>query len=146
MMIRIICLGKIKEEYLKLAIEDYSKRISKYHKIEIIELKDDDNISIEEKELLKYVDNKDYNIALDIGGIKVSSTDLAMLIDKTFCSYGRINFIVGSSNGLSEIVKNKCQLKMSFGDITMPHGIFRLVLLEQIYRCFKINNNESYHK
>lgn len=145
-MIRIICLGKIKEEYLKLAIEDYSKRISKYHKIEIIELKDDDNISIEEKELLKYVDNKDYNIALDIGGIKVSSTDLAMLIDKTFCSYGRINFIVGSSNGLSEIVKNKCQLKMSFGDITMPHGIFRLVLLEQIYRCFKINNNESYHK
>lgn len=145
-MIRIICLGKIKEEYLKLAIEDYSKRISKYHKIEIIELKDDENISIEEKELLKYVDNKDYNIALDIGGIKVSSTDLAMLIDKTFCSYGRINFIVGSSNGLSEIVKSKCQLKMSFGDITMPHGIFRLVLLEQIYRCFKINNNESYHK
>ena len=145
-MIRIICLGKIKEEYLKLAIEDYLKRISKYHKIEIIELKDDENISIEEKELLKHVDNKDYNIALDISGIKVSSTDLAMLIDKTFCSYGRINFIVGSSNGLSEIVKNKCQLKMSFGDITMPHGIFRLVLLEQIYRCFKINNNESYHK
>ena len=145
-MIRIICLGKIKEEYLKFAIEDYLKRISKYHKIEIIELKDDENISIEEKELLKYIDNRDYNIALDIGGIKVSSTDLAMLIDKTFCSYGRINFIVGSSNGLSEIVKNKCQLKMSFGDITMPHGIFRLVLLEQIYRCFKINNNESYHK
>ena len=145
-MIRIICLGKIKENYLKVAIDDYFNRINKYHKIEIIELKDDENISFEERELLKYIDNKDYNIALDIKGIKVSSTDLALVIDKTFCNYGRINFIIGSSNGLSDAVKDKCQLKVSFGDITMPHGIFRLVLLEQIYRSFKINNNESYHK
>ena len=145
-MIRIICLGKIKEDYLKDAIADYFKRISKYHKIEIIELKDDENILNEEKEVLKYIDNKDYNIALDIEGIKVSSTDLALLIDKTFCSYGRICFIIGGSNGLSDKVKERCQLKMSFGGITMPHGIFRLVLLEQIYRSFKINNNETYHK
>ena len=68
-MIRIICLGKIKENYLKLAIDDYLNRINKYHKIEIIELKDDENISFEERELLKYIDNKDYNIALDINNI-----------------------------------------------------------------------------
>ena len=145
-MIRIICLGRIKENYLKEAIQDYYNRITKYHKIEIIELKDDENIANEEKEILKYMDPKDYNISLDISGIKISSTDLAMLIDKTFCSHSQINFIIGSSNGLSDNIKNKCQLRMSFGDITMPHGIFRLVLLEQIYRSFKINNNESYHK
>ena len=145
-MIRIICLGKIKEAYLNDAINDYLKRISKYHKIEIIELKDDDNILKEQEEVLKYLNTKDYNIALDIQGEKVSSPDLARIIDQTFCSYGHINFIIGSSNGLTESVKAKCQKQISFGNITMPHGIFRVVLLEQIYRAFKINNNESYHK
>jgi 23S rRNA (pseudouridine1915-N3)-methyltransferase len=145
-MIRIICLGKIKEKYLTEAIMDYLNRINKYHKIEIIELKDDNNIIKEQEEILKHLDTKDYNIALDIMGQKISSPGLANLIDQTFCSYGNINFIIGSSNGLTECVKEKCQKRISFGDITMPHGIFRLVLLEQIYRAFKINNNESYHK
>lgn len=145
-MIRIIALGKIKEDYLKNAIADYEKRISKYHKIEVIELKDDEDIFKEEAQILKYIDNHNYNIALDIQGTKVSSPDLAMLINHTFNHYGTINFIIGSSNGLTDKVKSLVHLRMSFGDITMPHGLFRVVLLEQIYRAFKINNHESYHK
>ena len=145
-MIRIICLGKIKESYLKSAIEDYFQRISKYHKIEIIELKDDSNILQEEAEILKNIDQKDFNIALDINGTEISSNEMANIIDKSFCSYSKINFIIGSSNGLSDKIKNICNMRISFGKITMPHGLFRLVLLEQIYRAFKINNNESYHK
>lgn len=145
-MIRIIALGKIKEEYLKNAIADYEKRLSKYHKIEIIELRDDEDILVEEAQIIKYLNNRDYNIALDIKGTKVSSPDLANIIDKTFNHYGNINFIIGSSNGLTDKIKEMVQLKISFGDITMPHGLFRVVLLEQIYRAFKINNHESYHK
>ena len=145
-MIRIICLGKLKEEYLKQAINDYLKRIEKYHKIEIIELKDSENMLLEEQEILKSINKTDFNIALDIKGSKISSELLANMIDKTFLGYSRINFIIGSSNGLSQKVKSSCQKIISFGDITMPHGLFRLVLLEQIYRSFKINNNESYHK
>lgn len=145
-MIRIICLGKIKEEYLKNAIDDYVKRISKYHKLEIIELKDDSNIEKEEEQILKYLDTKNYNIAMDINGSKIDSVSLAEKIDSTFINYGTITFIIGSSNGLSNKIKNLVNAKISFGDITMPHGLFRLVLLEQIYRSFKINNNESYHK
>jgi len=101
---------------------------------------------LEENQLLKYLDSKDLNIALDIKGKKFNSPLLAELIDKAFNSFPRINFIIGSSNGLSSKVKNLCQEQISFGDITMPHGLFRVVLLEQIYRAFKINNNESYHK
>jgi 23S rRNA (pseudouridine1915-N3)-methyltransferase len=145
-MIRIICLGKIKEEYLKNAIDDYVKRISKYHKLEIIELKDDSNIEKEEEQILKYLDTKNYNIAMDINGSKIDSVSLAEKIDSTFINYGTITFIIGSSNGLSNKIKDLVNTKISFGDITMPHGLFRLVLLEQIYRSFKINNNESYHK
>lgn len=145
-MIRIICLGKIKEKALSDIIEDYQKRISKYHKIEIIELKDNPSIDIEEKEIIKYINPKDFNVILDIKGEKVSSTSLASLINETFNNYGSINFFIGSSNGLSNEIKSKANKLISFGDITMPHGLFRAVLLEQIYRAFKINNNETYHK
>ena len=145
-MIRIICLGKIKEEYLQNAIEDYKKRIGKYHKIEIIELKDDEDINKEESQILKYIDSKNYNIAMVIEGKQVSSLELAKTIDNTFINYSNLTFIIGSSNGLSNKIKSMVQCQMSFGNITMPHGLFRLVLLEQIYRSFKINNNESYHK
>ena len=100
----------------------------------------------EEAQIIKYIDNRDFNIALDINGTKYSSTDLAKLIDNTFNHYSNINFIIGSSYGLTDKIKEMVQLKISFGDITMPHGLFRVVLLEQIYRSFKINNNESYHK
>ena len=145
-MIRIICFGKIKEKYLTDAINDYLSRIKKYHKIEIIELKDDDSIHVEEERILKVLDNHELNVALDIKSNKISSEGLSSFIDKSFNNYSTINFIIGSSNGLSDKVKSLVKERFSFGDITMPHGIFRLVLLEQIYRSFKILNNESYHK
>lgn len=145
-MIKIICLGKIKEEYLKNGINDYLTRISKYHKVEIVELKDLDNLEDEEKELIKYVDNRNFNIAMDIKGIETSSIELANLIDKKLMEFGNISIFIGSSNGFTESFKSKMNLKVSFGPITMPHGVFRMILLEQIYRSFKILNNERYHK
>jgi len=145
-MIRIICLGSIKEKYLKDGINDYLKRISKYHKLEIIELKDNIDIKKEEDQILKVLNPKHFNIALDIDGNQMGSLDLAKFIDSKFMYYADVTFVIGASNGLSERIKNKMNLKLSFGKITMPHGLFRLVLLEQIYRSFKINNNESYHK
>ena len=145
-MIKIICLGKIKEKYLEDLINDYQKRISKYHKIEIIELKDTNDLDKEASDILKYLDNKDYIIALDIKGKKLNSLELANLIDKTFLDYSNITFIIGSSEGLSLIIKDKANMLLSFSDLTFPHGLFRGLLLEQIYRSFKILNNEKYHK
>ena len=145
-MIKIICLGKIKEKYLEDLINDYQKRISKYHKLEIIELKDTNDLDKEANDILKYLDNKDYVIALDIKGKKFNSLEFANLIDKTFLDYSNITFIIGSSEGLSGIIKDKANMLLSFSDMTFPHGLFRGLLLEQIYRSFKILNNEKYHK
>lgn len=145
-MIQIICLGKIKEKYLANLVEDYKKRISKYHKIEIIELKDENDLDKEATNILKYIKDKDYTIACDIQGKKFDSMTFASEIDSIFQNAGRINFIIGSSEGLHESVKKRSDMLLSFSDFTMPHGLFRGVLLEQIYRAFKINNNESYHK
>ena len=145
-MIKIICVGKIKEKYLNDFIDDYKIRISAYHKIEIIELKDSD-IETESKEILNKINDKDFNIIMDIKGKKYDSIEFSKLIDNTFSnSYGTITFIIGASNGVNEEVKNKCNLRLSFSDMTFPHGVFRGILLEQIYRAFKILNNESYHK
>ncbi|MBE6148883.1 MAG: 23S rRNA (pseudouridine(1915)-N(3))-methyltransferase RlmH [Firmicutes bacterium] len=145
-MIKIICFGKIKEEYLKNAIEDYQKRLCKYHKLEIIELKDDENIFKEEAQLIKMIDAKSYNILMDIKGTKVSSPKIAEIIDQVFSNYGTITLIIGGSNGVTDKIKELVNYRMSFGDITLPHGLFRVILLEQVYRAFKIINNERYHK
>lgn len=145
-MIKIICVGKIKEKYLEDLINDYKLRLSKYQKIEIIELKDSTNEK-ENQEILKVLNEKDYNICMDIKGKKVTSVELSNLIDKTFTNgYSTITFIIGASEGLTDEVKNKCNYRLSFSDLTFPHGLFRGILLEQIYRGFKIINNESYHK
>ena len=146
-MIKIICFGKLKENYLVNAVNDYFERVNKYHKISILELKDSDNIFDEEKELLKIIQNdKSYKILLDINGEEVTSTKLSTLINDKLTHFSSITFIIGSSNGVSENIKNFMNQRISFGKITMPHGLFRAVLLEQIYRSFKILNNESYHK
>ncbi len=145
-MIKIICLGKIKEKYLTELINDYLKRIKRYTKIEIIELKDEDNIQKEEESILKHINKKDYLITLEINGKQMSSEEFAKLIDQTFITKSTITFIIGSSLGLSEKVKNLSDFKLSFSLLTFPHGLFRGILLEQIYRAFKINNNENYHK
>ena len=145
-MIKIICFGKLKENYLINAVNDYFERVNKYHKLSIIELKDSDNIIDEEKELLKTIQNdKSYKILLDIKGEEVSSIEFSTLINDKLTHFSS-TFIIGSSNGVSENIKNFMNQKISFGKITMPHGLFRAVLLEQIYRSFKILNNESYHK
>ncbi len=146
-MIKIICFGKLKENYLINAVNDYFERINKYHKISILELKDSENIIDEEKELLKIIQNdKSYKILLDIKGEEVSSIEFSTLINDKLTHFSSITFIIGSSNGVSENIKNFVNQKISFGKITMPHGLFRAVLLEQVYRSFKILNNESYHK
>lgn len=146
-MIKIICFGKLKENYLINAVNDYFERINKYHKISILELKDSENIIDEEKEFLKIIQNdKSYKILLDINGEEVTSTKLSTLINDKLTYFSSITFIIGSSNGVSENIKNFVNQRISFGKITMPHGLFRAVLLEQIYRSFKILNNESYHK
>ena len=146
-MIKIICFGKLKENYLVNAVNDYYERVNKYHKISILELKDLENIIDEEKELLKIIQNdKSYKILLDIKAEEVSSIEFSTLINDKLTHFSSITFLIGSSNGVSENIKNFMNQRISFGKITMPHGLFRAVLLEQIYRSFKILNNESYHK
>lgn len=144
-MIKIICVGKIKESYIKEGILDYQKRISKYHKIEIIEVMDS-NIDEEKDRILKYIDKKDYLITLDIEGNNLSSLELADKIDKIFITNSNITFIIGGSNGIHKDIKELSNYSLSFSKLTFPHQLFRLILLEQIYRCFKILNNETYHK
>ncbi len=145
-MIKIICVGKIKEQYLNDLINDYLLRISKYHKISIIEVKDNENIEKETSELLKVISKEDYNIGLFINGTNYSSVELACHIDNLFNYHSNITFIIGGSNGIDKKIENLCNEKISFGNLTFPHGLFRGMLLEQIYRAFKINNNERYHK
>ena len=149
-MIKIICVGKIKNFNLKSLIDDYYKRTTKYTSIQIIELKDEnenyDEMKKESKEIENYLDSKSYNIALDRLGKNIDSINFSKLIDKTFISYPNINFIIGGSLGIDKSILNKCNIVLSFSSLTFPHQLFRLMLLEQIYRSFKILNNERYHK
>ena len=144
-MIKIICVGKIKEKFYRDAIDEYLKRLSKYHKVNIIEI-NDSNIKNEAQEILKKIDNKDYIITMEIEGQQLSSTELSNLIDKTFINYSNITFIIGGSDGLDDEIKKLSNYKLSFSKLTFPHQLFRVILLEQVYRSFKIINNETYHK
>lgn len=145
-MIKIICLGKLKEQYLSELTNDYLKRINKYHKIGLIELKDEENLASEAKNIMKYINPNDYVITLEIEGKELTSEEFAKMIDNTFITNSTITFIIGSSTGLDESVKKRSNYALSFSKFTFPHGLFRGILLEQIYRVFKINNHESYHK
>lgn len=145
-MIKIICLGKLKEKYLVDLVNDYTSRIEKYHKIEIIELKAEEDLESEAKAIEKHIGKNDYVITLEIEGKVIDSLSLAKLIDKTFITHSTITFVIGSSTGLSNKIKDRSNYKLSFSKLTFPHGLFRGILLEQIYRAFKINNNENYHK
>ncbi|MBD8923970.1 23S rRNA (pseudouridine(1915)-N(3))-methyltransferase RlmH [bacterium] len=145
-MIKILCVGKIKESYLTDLINDYKKRISKYHKIEIIELKDNDNYQKEIDSIIKNINRKDYNIGLDLKGNETTSEEFATKINSIFMINSNITFIIGGSLGLSDSIRELCNELISFSKFTFPHGLFRGILLEQIYRSFKINNNEAYHK
>ena len=145
-MIKILCVGKIKEEYLKLLIDDYVKRISKYMNVSIVELKDNPIHTKEIANLIENINSKDYNIALDLRGEEVTSEKFASLIEKTLVINSNITFIIGPSDGLTKEILDKCNKVISFSHFTFPHGLFRGILLEQIYRSFKIINNETYHK
>ena len=144
-MIKILCIGKVKESFYKDAIKEYMKRLSKYHKV-IIEELPDSNKQKEEELLLKKINTKDYNIVLDIEGEMLNSIELSNHIDKTFQMNSNITFIIGGSDGLTEKVKEIADFKLSFSKLTFPHQLFRVILLEQIYRSFKILNHETYHK
>ena len=150
-MIKIICSGKIKENYLKDAIVEYSKRISKYDKLEIIELPDYDydlkkTLQKEKENILKNINLKDYNILLDLTGKSYTSLELADKLDKVRITNSNITFIIGGSYGVDDEIKKIVNERISFSKLTFPHQLFRVILLEQIYRCFKIINHEEYHK
>lgn len=144
-MIKVICVGKVKEKYLRDGLDDYVKRIGKYHKISIMEVLDS-NINEERDRILRYIGDRDYVITLEIDGKEMSSLDFADKIDKTFITNGNITFVIGGSDGLHNDIKDRSDFALSFSRFTFPHQLFRIILLEQIYRCFKILNNETYHK
>lgn len=157
-MIKIICIGKIKEAYLKDAINEYLKRLSRFNKFEIVELKDspikenssqleDLKVKDEEGKLILSKITNEYVIALDPKGIELDSIEFSNKLSSIF-NYGKndISFFIGGSLGLSEEVKNRADLMISFSKLTFPHQLFRVILLEQIYRAYKIMKGETYNK
>ncbi len=159
MNIQIICIGKLKEKYWTDAIAEYSKRLSRYCTLEIIELKearlpdkaspaDEENVKLEEgRAILKAIKDGTYVITLEILGKQLTSPELADKI-QTLSIEGKSNvaFIIGGSLGLSAEVSRRADYKLSFSKMTFPHQMMRVILLEQIYRGFKIIKNEAYHK
>ena len=159
MNIKIICVGKIKEEYIKLGIGEFSKRLTKYCKLEILELEDEkapeklsekEMLTVKSKEgqrILSLVKDNSYVIALAIEGKNLSSEEFARrLEDLSIEGKSNITFIIGGSLGLSKEVINRADFKLSFSKMTFPHQLMRLILLEQIYRCYRINTGAPYHK
>ena len=144
-MIKIICVGKIKEKFYRDAIAEYMKRLTKYHKIVIDEVSDS-NINQEKDLILKHINTKDYIITLEIDGNSMDSLEFASFVDKRLSTNSNITFVIGGSNGLHDDIKKLSNYKLSFSKMTFPHQLFRIILLEQIYRSFRILNNESYHK
>ena len=159
MKINVYAIGKIKEQYLKDGIEEYLKRIKPYSQIEIIEVNDEtiaDNpnpseikkaIDLEGKKILKLLKSNEYLIGLDLNKKELNSVEFADFLQKKFVSGGStISFVIGGSYGLSDELKNRCNDSISLSKMTFLHQMTRLILLEQIYRAFKINRNETYHK
>ena len=159
MTIKVICAGRIKEKYFSAAVQEYTKRLSRYTKLDIVEVVDEktpENASeheetlIRQKEggrMLKRISSSDYCIALTIPGKKYSSPLLARHLDRlTTEGKSSLVFLIGGSLGLSEEVIERADEEMSFSDLTFPHQLMRVILLEQIYRSFRIIHNEPYHK
>ena len=151
-MIKIICVGKIKEKYFVDAIKEYEKRLSKYTKLEIIEVMDfnisDINkaLKIEQDAIIKHINEKDYLILLDLDGIELSSIELSEELEKIEQINSNLVFVIGGSNGVSDALKQMAKKRISFSRLTFPHQLFRVLLLEQLYRSYKIRYHESYHK
>ena len=159
MNIQIICIGKLKEKYWTDAIKEYSKRLSRFCNLEITELKesllpanasaaDEEKVTAEEgKEILKAIKDGTYVITLEINGKALTSEELASKIDDLgIMGRSSVAFVIGGSLGLSPEVSRRADFKLSFSKMTFPHQMMRVILLEQIYRSFKINRHEAYHK
>ncbi len=158
MNVNIVCVGKIKEKYFKEAIGEFEKRLGRFCVFKETELPDrripDDPspgqvrevLESEGADILKSIGKNDYVIALCVEGKAISSEEWAAMTASITQSHSTITYVIGGSLGLSPAVKDRADLKLSLGRITLPHRIARLVLAEQIYRCFKINANETYHK
>lgn len=152
-MIKIICVGKIKEDFIEKGINEYLKRLSAFTKVTIIELKEGNNIDIlktiesEGRSILDKINKDDFVITLEIAGKMLDSIELSKKINDLY-TYGNTNidFIIGGSWGLSDEVKRRSNFALSFSKFTFPHQLMRLILIEQIYRSFTIINNKEYHK
>ena len=159
MKISILCVGKIKEKYLRDAIDEYKKRISRFATVEILELSDEkipDNASkaqmdiVLKKEgdkIMEKISPQDYLVTLCVEGKNLSSEELAQEVSD-ICLKGNstITFVIGGSLGIRDDIKKLSKLRLSFSRMTFPHQLMRVILLEQVYRSFKINANEEYHK
>ena len=157
MKIRILAVGKIKEDYLLAAIKEYAKRLAAFTVIEIIELAEakitkenkaeiNDAVNEESARILEKLAKKDYNILLDIDGKNLDSISFAKSFLEQLKNHSTFTFIIGGSNGVNEQVKQSVNLRWSFSKLTFPHQLMRVMVLEQIYRAFKINSNQTYHK
>lgn len=157
--INLICVGKIKEKYLKDAISEYSKRLSKYCILNIIELSDEkvpenlnaslQNIIIQKEsdKILSSMKPNSYNIALDLKGIELSSEEFSDTLNKIALNYNsNITIIIGGTLGMSDKLLQSCDKLICFSKMTFPHQLMRLILVEQVYRAFKIIKHETYHK
>lgn len=155
--INIFCIGKVKEQFLRDAIAEYSKRLSKYCILNIIELPDmkipdklnssieNQIIDFESNELISHFLKSDYKICLDLSGKQYSSSQFASKLSALQFASSEISFIIGGSLGVNDTLKELCNEKICFSKMTFPHQLIRIFLLEQIFRAFKINNNEKYH-
>lgn len=140
----IVCVGKLKEEFFRSAVSEYLKRLSRFAKVEIKEIPEGKSLKEEAPNIIKQL--KGYIIALCIDGTKLTSEGFAQEV-KRRCDKGEeITFVIGSSCGLDESVKAAADLKLSFSDMTFPHQLMRVILLEQVYRSFMINSGAEYHK
>ncbi len=156
--IKIVCVGKLKESYLKSAVEEYSKRLSKYCKLDIVEVADEKipdrlNESIEQEIKAKECDNifrhlktDSYIIALDLHGKEYTSEEFSQKLDNVSMLSSNITFVIGGSLGFNKTLLDYCQEKICFSKMTFPHQLIRVFLLEQIFRAFKISNGETYHR
>lgn len=156
--INVLCVGKIKENYLKDAINEYSKRLSKYCKLNIIEIPDEKvpeklsdtvikNIKdVEAKKMMEHLKKENYAISLDLKGKELTSEEFSKRIEEISNYSSSITFIIGGTLGIGEEVIKTSKEKICFSKMTFPHQLIRVFLLEQIFRAFKISNNETYHR
>lgn len=159
MKLRVICVGRLKESFFRDACSEYAKRLSRFCELEVTELADEKVakdpspaeiarvMETESSRIAEKLDRSDYTIALDPAGKELSSEELSELIDRLKLEgHGRVAFLIGGSHGLTRELKSRADMTLSFSRLTFPHQLFRVMLLEQLYRAFKISSGEAYHK